>query len=104
MTDYHICLKTWVGIFRVGIFGGQIHQGGILGENFQSGSFRGGGGGVGSFPNTILSLLKIVPLKFTMYILKILTFSLKLYVIRKYIFLQPRFFFNSHFQGGFSLQ
>ena len=29
MTDYHICLKTWVGIFRVGIFRGQIHQGGI---------------------------------------------------------------------------
>ena len=102
MTDYHICLKTWVGIFRVGIFRGQIHQGGIWWvRTFRVEVF---GGEVGSFPNTILSLLKIVPLKFTMYILKILTFSLKLYVIRKYIFLQPRFFFNSHFQGAFSLQ
>ena len=91
------------GNISSGNFPGANSPGGnLVGENFQSGSFR--GGEVGSFPNTILSLLKIVPLKFTMYILKILTFSLKLYVIRKYIFLQPRFFFNSHFQGAFSLQ
>ena len=93
------------GNISSGNFRGANSSGGnLMGENFQSGSFRGGGGGVGSFPNTILSLLEIVPLKFTMYILKILTFSLKLHFIRKYIFLQPRFFFNSHFQGAFSLQ
>ena len=51
----------------------------------------------------ILSLLKIVALKFTMHILVILTYSLKLYVIRKSIFYNPDFF-ESHFQGTFSSQ
>ena len=38
----------------------------------------------------ILSLLNIVRLKFTMYNLTILTCSIKLYVIGKKYFLQPR--------------
>ena len=42
-----------------------------------------------------LSVLKIVTLKFTMYILTILTCSLKLYIIGKKIF---RSLFESHLQ------
>ena len=37
-----------------------------------------------------LSLLKIVTLKFTMYILTVLAYSLKLYIIEKKDLLQPR--------------
>ena len=40
----------------------------------------------------ILSLLKIATLKLTMYILTILTYSLKLHIIGKEIFYNPDFF------------
>ena len=45
------------------------------------------------YKNTIiLNLLKIVTLKFTMNILTILTYSLKLYIVGKQIFYKSDFF------------